>query len=82
MGYVFGLARNQRLRHEIEEAMAAAEQQQATGKAARVFTEFEYQTLRSWSRARRVVAKAEQIEGKENAHFVVTSLSTDSDHGA
>jgi len=39
-----------------------------------VFTEFEYQTAKSWSRARRVVAKAEQIEGKENPRFVVTSL--------
>ena len=76
--YVFGLARNERLRHEIEEAMAAAgEQQQATGKPARVFREFEYRTRRTWSRARRVVAKAEQLEGKENARFVVTSLSAD-----
>jgi len=76
--YVFGLARNERLRHEIEEAMTqAGEQQQATGKAARVFTEFEYQTRESWSRARRVVAKAEQLEGKENARFVVTSLSAE-----
>ena len=75
--YVFGLARNERLRQVIEEAMAeAAEQQQATGKPARVFTEFEYQTRQSWSRARRVVAKAEQLEGKENARYVVTSLST------
>ncbi len=41
---------------------------------ARVFTEFEYQTLQSWSRARRVVAKAEQLEGKENPRYVVTSL--------
>src|SRR4029453_5391359 len=30
---------------------------------------------RGWKRARRVVAKAEHIEGKENARFVVTSLS-------
>ena len=76
--YVFGLARNERLRHEIEEAMAAAaEQLRATGKPARVFREFEYRTRQSWSRARRVVAKAEQLEGKENARFVVTSLSAD-----
>jgi len=74
--YVFGLARNERLRAEIEEALAqAAEQQRATGKAARVFCEFEYQTRESWSRARRVVAKAEQLEGRENPRYVVTSLS-------
>ena len=52
----------------------ATAQQQQTGQPARVFTEFDYQTLRSWSRARRVVAKAEQLEGKENPRYVVTSL--------
>ena len=65
--YVLGLARNERLREMIAEQMgAAAERQQRTGKPARVFTEFEYQTRRSWSRARRVVAKAEQLAVKEN----------------
>jgi len=29
---------------------------------------------KSWSRARRVIAKAEQIEGKENPRYLVTSL--------
>ena len=48
-----------------------------TGKAARVFTEFEYETRDSWSKARRVVAKAEQIEGKENPRYVVTSLGAE-----
>jgi hypothetical protein len=76
--YVFGLARNERLRAAIEEAMAeAGEQQRATGQAARVFREFRYQTRESWSRERRVVAKAEQLEGKENPRYVVTSLSAD-----
>jgi hypothetical protein len=43
---------------------------------ARVFADFEYQTTTGWwSRPRRVVAKAEQIEGKENPRYVVTSLS-------
>jgi hypothetical protein len=74
--YVFGLARNERLRAEIDEAMQqAAERQQATDKPARVFCGFWYQTRESWSRARRVVAKAEQLEGKENPRYVVTSLS-------
>jgi hypothetical protein len=76
--YVFGLARNERLRAAIEEAMAeAGEQQRATGQAARVFREFRYQTRESWSRERRVVAKAEQLEGKENPRYVVTSLSAE-----
>ena len=40
-----------------------------------MFTEFRYQTTTgSWSRARRVVAKAEQLEGKENPRYVVTNL--------
>lgn len=73
--YVFGLARNQRLRRRIGKAMRqAAGESKRTGKPARVFTEFRYRTLKSWSRARRVVAKAEQIEGKQNPRFVVTSL--------
>jgi hypothetical protein len=63
----------------IEAQMAEAARQHAeTGKPARVFTEFAYQTTTgSWSRARRVVAKAEQLEGKENPRFVVTNLSSE-----
>ena len=77
--YVLGLVRNERLREMIAEQMAAAaERQQRTGKPARVFTEFEYQTRRSCSRARRVVAKAEQLAGKENPRYVVTSLDAES----
>jgi hypothetical protein len=60
---------------QIEEPMKeASERQAATGEAAREFAEFDYQTLQSWSRERRVVAKAEQLEGKENPRYVVTSL--------
>ena len=55
---------------------AAAEFAQ-TGKAARVFQEFAYQTRDSWSRARRVVAKAEHLEKGANPRFVVTSLSAE-----
>jgi len=61
---VFSLARNKRLRAGIESQMQeAAARYAVTGKPARVFTEFFYQTHKSWSRSRRVVAKAEQIEG-------------------
>jgi hypothetical protein len=73
--YVFGFARNQRLRRIIGRAMQEAQQEhRRTGKPARVFTEFAYRTKKSWSRARRVVAKAEQLEGKENPRYLVTSL--------
>jgi len=78
--FVFGLARNQRLRKIIGAQMHEATQQwNQTGKPARVFAEFDYQTRKTnkggWDRKRRVVAKAEHIDGKENPRFVVTSLS-------
>jgi hypothetical protein len=80
--YVFGLARNQRLRRIIGPQMWEATQQWGkTGKPARVFTEFAYQTKKrkngGWDRERRVVAKAEHIDGKENPRFVVTSLQAE-----
>jgi hypothetical protein len=73
--FVFGLQRNPRLRRRIGKAMRRAKAEaKRTGKAARVYTEFRYRTRKSWSRARRTVAKAEQMEGKENPRYVVTSL--------
>ncbi len=74
--YVFGLARNQRLRKIIGKEMHQAHVlRQSTGKAARVFTEFPYQTRKSWSCSRRVVAKAEYLDKGENPRFLVTSLN-------
>ena len=80
--YVFGLARNQRLRRIIGPQMWEATQQWGkTGKPARVFSEFTYKTRKrkngGWDRERRVVAKAEHIDGKENPRFVVTSLKAE-----
>ncbi|HMD76620.1 MAG TPA: IS1380 family transposase [Terracidiphilus sp.] len=76
--YAFGLARNQRLAKIIgAEMQQARRQHQTTGTAARVFAEFNYQTRKSWSRARRVVAKAEYLDKGENPRFVVTSLTAD-----
>jgi hypothetical protein len=73
--YVFGLARNERLRRKIGRPLRQAKQEhRRTGKAARVFAEFSYRTRKSWSRQRRVVAKAEYLEKGENPRFVVTSL--------
>jgi hypothetical protein len=75
--YVFGFARNPRLRALVADALAqAALQWEQTQQPARVFVDFSYATVSgSWSRARRVVAKAEHIDGKENPRYVVTSLS-------
>lgn len=78
VSYILGLARNARLSRAIETEMAAARAAQAaTGSASRVFRDFRYSTLDSWTRERRVVGKAEKLEGKENPRFVVTNLAID-----
>ena len=74
--FVFGLARNARLVEEISvELLQAEAEASATGKPARHFKDFRYATLDSWSRRRRVVAKAEWTNGEANPRFIVTSLS-------
>ena len=40
----------------------------------RAFTEFDYQTQKTWSRARRVIGKAEASAAVDNPRFVVTNL--------
>lgn len=74
--YVLGVARNERLRRRIERPMRKAKRaQRETAMPARVFTEFKhYTTTGSWSRRRRVVAKCEQLQDKENPRYVVSSL--------
>lgn len=74
--YVFGLAKNKRLLKIIGRQLQEARQLfQRSQKAARVFSEFSYQTRQSWKRERRVVAKAEHLDKGANPRFVVTSLS-------
>jgi hypothetical protein len=76
--YVFGFAKNERLK-----AIIAEESQQAqllytqTQKAARVFKDFCYQTRESWTRERRVAAKAEHLDKGENPRFIVTSIGSE-----
>jgi Transposase DDE domain group 1 len=73
--YVFGLAKNDRLKAEIGAELAQAQEQwRQTDQPARVFKDFTYQTLDSWSRARRVIAKAEHLDKGANPRFVVTSI--------
>jgi hypothetical protein len=75
IGYLFGLARNERLVDAIADDLAAvALESLAQGGAARCFADFPWRTLDSWSRARRVVAKAEHLPKGANPRFVVTSL--------
>jgi len=76
--YLLGLATNARLKREVAGALLQAQQQFAqTGQASRVFVEFEYQTLDSWSHARRVVAKAEHLAQGPNPRFVTTSIAAE-----
>jgi hypothetical protein len=73
--FVFGLARNDRLVGAIAEDLTAAEAESlARNGPARRFADFAWRTLDSWSRARRVVAKAEHLPKGSNPRFVVTSL--------
>jgi hypothetical protein len=77
--YVFGMARNPLLEKKVAEALEQARQQwEQTQRPARVFAEFEHETVSgTWSRRRRVVAKAEHIDGKANPRFLVTSLQAE-----
>ncbi len=73
---VFGLARNAWLAARLQPALDRAEaRSQESGQPARLFTEFRYRTLKTWSRRRRVVGKAEWLPGRANPRVVVTSLS-------
>jgi Transposase DDE domain group 1 len=74
--YLFGLAKNPRLLKILGPELLQAQQQFAqTQQPARLFQDFTYRTLDSWSRERRVVGKAEHLAKGSNPRFVVTSLS-------
>ena len=76
--YLFGLARNTRLVGAIAAELAEAAAESArTGAPARRFKDFLWTTRDSWSRRRRVVAKAEHTQGEANPRFVVSSLGPD-----
>ncbi len=76
--YIFGLAKNSRLLGAIEQQLKKAGRRYVkTGEAARVFRDFRYQTLKSWSRSRRVIGKAEWLKKGPNPRFIVTSLARD-----
>ena len=73
--YVIGLAKNNRLLGAIETPMATAKKRfDRTGKPARVFKTFPYQTRDSWTRERRIIGKAEHLAKGSNPRFIVTSL--------
>lgn len=73
--YLFGLARNARLEAEIAIELAWAEDEsRQAGQPARRFKDFRWNTRETWSRRRRVIAKAEWTGDKANPRFIVTSL--------
>jgi hypothetical protein len=73
--YLFGLARNARLKRAIGAAMHQVKQQfEKTGEAQRRFVELRYQTKKSWGKKRRVIAKVEHLAKGENPRFIVTNL--------
>jgi hypothetical protein len=73
--YCIGMARNKRLVSLLEEKLfwVRARAILCGGKAT-AFAEFEYQTLKSWSRKRRLIGKAERLNDKDNPRFIVTNL--------
>ncbi len=74
--YLFGLPKNKRLLRILGKEMQAAKGLFGqTQQPARVFKDFTYRTLDSWSRERRVVGKAEHLAKGANPRFVVSSLS-------
>ena len=74
--FIFGLAKNVRLNRAIgAELVEAREESRTTGEPARRFKELTWSTRKSWSRKRRVIAKAEWTQGKANPRFIVTSLT-------
>lgn len=75
--YIIGLPKNRRLKDLVADELAEAEALlKETGEPARVFKDLAYQTQKTWSRSRRVVAKCEQIPGKANPRFVVTDYNS------
>jgi hypothetical protein len=81
--YCVGLARNPVLVEKLQPALAAARATAClTGGQGRAFMEFDYQTVKSWSRARRVIGKAEVIAGEDNPRFIVTNLPREGFAGA
>src|SRR5512142_2343700 len=73
--YILGVAQNPRLVAAIADELGQARQQfEATGQPARIFAEFRYRTLETWSSERRVVAKDDHLAKGANPRFVVTSL--------
>ncbi|MCB9831329.1 MAG: IS1380 family transposase [Planctomycetes bacterium] len=81
--YVIGLARNARLESELEDHLLDAEDLcESFGRKVALFHCFNWRTIDSWSRERRVIGKAECSRKGRNPRFIVTSLPCDDHHEA
>ena len=74
--YCLGFAKNSALVERVGPALAKARLRWCLcgGQPVREFTEFAYQTAKSWSRCRRVIGKAELTTQGPNPRFIVTNL--------
>lgn len=74
--YLLGIQTNKALQRKLGEELPKVVKRRCedTGRAARLFAEFEYRTRRSWIRSRRIIAKAEHLPKGANHRFVVTSF--------
>ena len=78
VAYVFGYGQNPRLNAMIARTLERSRRRcLVSGKASRRYRDLRYRTRSSWSRTRRVVAKAEWLPGLRgrNARYVVTNIS-------
>ncbi len=74
VGYVVGVAKNQRLDRLAQPFMTVAQKQfETTGEKQRNFHEFAY-GAKTWDRRRRVILKAEYLRDGSNPRYVVTNL--------
>jgi hypothetical protein len=78
--YCLGLAKNSVLVERLGPALAAAQTRWCLcgGNPVREFAQFMYQTVKSWSRSRRVMGKAEINAQGSNPRFIVTNLPAQS----
>lgn len=75
--YIVGLAKNKRLNAFSQKLQRQAEERfQQSGSKQRLFGEFRY-AAKTWSRKRRVIAKAEHSGKGANPRYIVTNLEGD-----
>lgn len=73
--FIFGLAKNERLKKKLKSQMVEAELQfKATNKKQRLFTEFNHSAL-NWKREYRAIGKAEHTDKGANPRLIITNIT-------